>query len=263
MTAQKVNAASLRHDLMGFLAMRAQDPHANPAKLLAFRLSEHIATGHLPLSQLEDILCDLCRSSANARGERLAARAGVPEIDDWQRQFKRLVANQAKLGFAAFRKWVESEAIGLVVTAHPTFALTPKMRQRVLSAAAGKASRGKLTAEDIIRAQPPSLQGEHELAQDCITVMHQVIDQTSRLIFAQAAKSFPRDYTKLTPKLVSVASWVGYDLDGRRDIQWTDTFRLKLSEKAAKLDEYLAMAQVIADGLRPPASRYRTVLHAF
>ena len=249
MTAPKVNAASLRHDLMGFLAMRAQDPHANPAKLLAFRLSEHIATGHLPLTQLEDILCDLCRTSANARGERLAARAGVPEINDWQRQFKRLLSHQAKLGFAAFRKWAESEAIGLVVTAHPTFALTPKMRQRVLSAAAGKSSRGKLTAEDIIRAEPPSLQGEHRLAQDCITVMHQVIDQTSRLIFAQAAKSFPKDYTKLTPKLVSVASWVGYDLDGRRDIQWTDTFRLKLSEKAAKLSEYLAMAQAIADGL--------------
>lgn len=258
MTQKLPTAASLRHELMGFLQMRAQDPHANPAKLLAFRLSEEIASGKLPLDRLEEILCDLCKSAADERGARLAARAGVPDIEIWRRQFKKLVSQHAKSGFAAFQKWVESEAIGLVATAHPTFALTDKMRARVLHAASGKTSRKKLAAEDIIRAEPPSLQDEHAQAQACINVMHQVIDETSRIIFAQAAKSFPRHYTKLTPRLVSVASWVGYDLDGRRDIAWTDTFRLKLSEKATKLEEYHAMANHIAEPLRasgktPPA----------
>ena len=40
--------------------------------------------------------------------------------------------------------------------------------------------------------------------------------------------------------MVTVASWVGYDLDGRRDIQWSDTIRLKLGEKVAKLADYCA-----------------------
>jgi phosphoenolpyruvate carboxylase len=136
MTQKLPTAASLRHELTGFLQMRAQDPHANPAKLLAFRLSEEIASGKLPLDRLEEILCDLCKSAADERGARLAARAGVPDIENWRRQFKKLVSQHAKSSFAAFQKWVESEAIGLVATAHPTFALTDKMRARVLHAGA-------------------------------------------------------------------------------------------------------------------------------
>ncbi|MDC0147597.1 phosphoenolpyruvate carboxylase [Alphaproteobacteria bacterium] len=249
MPDKTISAASLRQELIGFLSLRSQDPHANPAKLLAFRLSEKIANGSVSLDQLEDVLCDLCKSSAQARGARLAIRAGLPEIDSWRRQFKKMIRQQASLGFGAFRKWAQSEAIGLVATAHPTFALTQEMRAQMLQSASGKSSRKKLSAKDIIRDQPPSLQGEHGQAQACIDVMHRVIDETNGMIFAQAAKSFPNDYTKLTPRLVSVASWVGYDLDGRRDIEWTDTFRLKLSEKAAKLAQYHAMAATLAQSL--------------
>ena len=61
--------------------------------------------------------------------------------------------------------------------------------------------------------------------------MHKVVDIANEMIFAQASKSFPKQWTQLTPQLVTVASWVGYDLDGRRDIQWSDTIRIKLERK--------------------------------
>ena len=37
------NAAALRRQLMNYLPMRAHDPHANAAKLLAYRLSDELA----------------------------------------------------------------------------------------------------------------------------------------------------------------------------------------------------------------------------
>ena len=140
------NAAALRRQLMNYLPMRDYDPHANAAKLLAYRLSDELAGNALNLDNLETILTDLCKSAARDRGQKLAARAGLPELENWQRKFKKILAQQAKGGFAAYRKWVESEAVGLVATAHPTFAMTDAMRAHVLAAALGTPKRGKLCA---------------------------------------------------------------------------------------------------------------------
>ena len=247
------NAAALKRQLMQYLPMRAHDPHTNPAKLLAYRLSDELAAGRLSLAEMENILANLCQTAARDRGKRLADRAGLGEIESWRRQFNKIIRQKAKSGFSAFRKWAESEAIGLVATAHPTFAMTDAMRAHVLAAASGAKAPRKLTADGIIRNEPPRLSDEHDEAQNCIRTMHRVIDDANAAIIKQAAKSFPNQWTKLTPQLITVASWVGYDLDGRRDIQWTDTIRLKLSEKAGKLADYLEIAQAIAaEGKAPP-----------
>ena len=246
------DAASLRKQLMQYWPMREHDPHANAAKLLAYRLSDELAAGDLTLPHLESILADLCKSAARERGTRLAQRAGLDDIDNWRRQFKKILAEKAKSGFTNFRKWVESDAIGLVATAHPTFAMTDAMTAHVLGAATGKPSRKKLSANAIIRNEPPSLSDEHAEAQKCIKTMHKVVDIANEMIFAQASKSFPKQWTQLTPQLVTVASWVGYDLDGRRDIQWSDTIRLKLEEKASKLQNYLDMAKAITENTNSP-----------
>ena len=107
------NAAALRRQLMDYLPMREQDPHANPAKLLAYHLSDELAGNALNLDNLETILTDLCAAAARDRGKKLADRAGLPELQNWQRKFKKVIAQQAKNGFKAFRKWAEGEAVGL------------------------------------------------------------------------------------------------------------------------------------------------------
>ena len=83
------NAAALRRQLMNYLPMRDYDPHANAAKLLAYRLSDELAGNALNLDNLETILTDLCKSAARDRGQTLAARAGLPELEKWQRKFSR------------------------------------------------------------------------------------------------------------------------------------------------------------------------------
>ena len=85
------NAAALRRQLMDYLPMRAQDPHANPAKLLAYRLSDELAGNALNLDNLETILTDLCAQPRASR-EKLADRAGLPELQNWQRKFKNYCA---------------------------------------------------------------------------------------------------------------------------------------------------------------------------
>ena len=38
--------------------------------------------------------------------------------------------------------------------------------------------------------------------------------------------------------MLGVSTWVGYDLDGRSDIGWADSFKLRLAEKAQSLSIY-------------------------
>ena len=121
--------------------------------------------------------------------------------------------------------------------------MTDAMRAHVLAAALGTPKRGKLCADDIT-PEPPSLQDEHGHARRNISVMHQVIDRANASI-GPGSEELSKQWSKLTPQMVTVASWVGYDLDGRRDIQWSDTIRLKLGEKVAKRD-YCAQGEAIA-----------------
>ncbi|HRO04481.1 MAG TPA: phosphoenolpyruvate carboxylase, partial [Terricaulis sp.] len=54
----------------------------------------------------------------------------------------------------------------------------------------------------------------------------------------------------IAPAPVRLATWVGYDLDGRTDIHWAQTIRFRLMEKAAQLARYAeALAALGADAL--------------
>ena len=50
-----------------------------------------------------------------------------------------------------------------------------------------------------------------------------------------ARELYPSEWQTLVPRLVSLASWVGYDHDGRSDIGWADTLRMRLKSKHAQL----------------------------
>jgi len=88
----------------------------------------------------------------------------------------------------------------------------------------------------------PTLQEEHVDAQAAIARIQAAVTALNSRILDVARKAFPDEWTKITPQLVSVYSWVGYDIDGRTDISWGDAIRLRLSEKSEQLARYLGRA---------------------
>jgi phosphoenolpyruvate carboxylase len=65
---------------------------------------------------------------------------------------------------------------------------------------------------------------------------------------------YPERWTELDPRLLTLASWVGYDLDGRSDIPWTMTFAKRLGVQVLQLERYHAEAQslrALVDGASP------------
>jgi len=62
-----------------------------------------------------------------------------------------------------------------------------------------------------------------------------------------AREAFPDQWTDLSPQLLHVYSWVGYDIDGRTDISWADAMRLRLREKFSQLVRYHSRARELAE----------------
>ena len=53
-----------------------------------------------------------------------------------------------------------------------------------------------------------------------------------------AREHWPEQWTKLEPRLVTLASWVGYDQDGRTDVTWTRTIAARLADKLEMIERH-------------------------
>ena len=60
-----------------------------------------------------------------------------------------------------------------------------------------------------------------------------------------ARERWPDEWHDLAPLPFRFASWVGYDMDGRTDIKWFHSIGFRLSEKAERLQRYLAELEAI------------------
>ena len=61
------------------------------------------------------------------------------------------------------------------------------------------------------------------------------IDRFNAALLSVARSAWPDRWTELDPRPVILSSWVGYDTDGRTDIGWWDTLRLRLEMKRRQL----------------------------
>src|SRR5690606_34156006 len=84
-----------------------------------------------------------------------------------------------------------------------------------------------------------SLQREHALSVEVIGRARAAIARAYQILISVARSHWPDRYRELTPRLLTVASWVGYDLDGRSDIGWTDTLHKRLVVQSVQLSAHL------------------------
>ena len=125
-----------------------------------------------------------------------------------------------------------------VFTAHPVFSLE----------AANSSKLSEMAGESLDKSFPDnaynprteiSLQDEHNEATSAIKNAREAIKLLHKKILKEKhSKNLP-GWRDTVPQLFAVSTWVGYDLDGRSDISWLDSFRLRLSEKKTSLDLYI------------------------
>lgn len=222
----------------------AGDPLMNSVRRLAYDLFRLISAEAVDIERLAATAKHFSdeglkeRAVAFAEAHRLAAPAPLDAL------VAEALAPYGNASFEEARKALEETRAGAVFTAHPTFAMSRALRAALAAIAEGA---NPAAIDNIAHAPDPAitLADEHADAQEAIARAQEAFRAINREILLWARARFPDRWPEIVPAPLSLATWVGYDLDGRTDIHWSQTFRLRLEEKAAQLRRYAARLRAV------------------
>jgi phosphoenolpyruvate carboxylase len=259
-------AESELRDLMGDLSkLRERNPFGNTVKLLALELGKKLDRGTLELGSIEDLIQHISAEAYEHRAGRISRYLGEHDAKKNEERLRAVFRQAAGMEgkskkpqktFAEFQALLERELFGIVITAHPTFSQSKPMMQALAELAIDRDADGKkLPARERSRllaqaravehrpAEKLDLTYEHELSLLAIENIHKALRRAYEIAFEVAAELYPDDWQKLSPRLLTIASWVGYDLDGRSDIRWSDTLLKRLKVQVLQLERYRATVE--------------------
>ena len=138
---------------------------------------------------------------------------------------------------------IEKEIYRAVFTAHPVFELTKTSSETISKCAEGNS---KIYKKNIYsQREKISLKEEHDEALNAIFNARKAISSLNRKILEKREKDQIPKWKEKLPLMLGVSTWVGYDLDGRSDISWLDTFYLRLLEKKIALAYYINLLDTL------------------
>ena len=259
--ASKLDELALREQLRQFRTKIPDEPGLNPIVNVAFDISRRLEAGDISMVDLRALAGRLMDRACTQRARRLRARIGYIDNAATLKDFTDGVDATATTSpdpgaaFAAFKARWETARSGIVLTAHPTFGVSEALSRHMVEIASGDQA-GDTTgiahgdpaplgdaasAKQSPHAHRPDdnvdLSYEHARAQEAVANLRNGYTDLLNAFYSTAANRFgDRAYT-LKPKLTSMASWVGYDLDGRTDIPWHRSYLIRLQEKRAALTD--------------------------
>lgn len=228
------------------------DPLTNSVFALAQTLFRDLETGKAKLADLSKLADEVHLDLIEERADRFRTQhAGGKAKNAWASLIEELETLAAQ-GFDVFKARVEQATGGIVFTGHPTFALSKDLRTALADhvVSATKTSRNMLMRQ--IRAdsrawnQQISLQGEHDEVQGAIAHAANAQLAYATVLISFSRKAFPDEWRSLKIFVPTLACWVGYDLDGRADIHWSQSLTFRLTEKAVQLDRYATQLESIS-----------------
>ncbi len=260
----------LRHRLAALRSEADADPFRNPVLLLALELSRLIDHGEAPPEIMADLVQRLSATAFVDRAERLTGYLqdlSIAANEAGLAATLRRLADDPPKSFSGLRAKLERPCFGIVLTAHPTFSQPMELADALLAVATGCDNEGvtldesaqQTLIDQVLRTEhlPPSpvtLALEHRWSMAALDRLQTALDRLTAVALDVAAELYPQRWTELVPCLATVASWVGYDLDGRSDITWTDTFAKRLEVKRAQFIRYrqrIAAIGATYDGVAP------------
>ncbi len=242
-------------------AQAAADPFSNPILLFALELTLRIDRGEIDLVELESLVQQLTVEAFTDRAQRLATYLGGNSMAENERAIAAMIEKKAAAGsFDDFRAAMARCMFGVVFTAHPAFSVTLDLAHKLAELATGQAIDGaaldSVAREERIAAalraehRPPaelSLEVEHLWVTEALNQAHDALEAVHRTALRVAREHWPEEWTNLEPRLVTLASWVGYDQDGRTDLTWTRTITARLKDKLAMIERYRRKVEVLQE----------------
>ncbi len=202
----------------------------NPVSALAETIEEQIHSKKISLKNLHELL-DLHSQKLWVKSvEKLKLQTGIN-------------VKSKPINFS--KREIDKPVYQAVFTAHPVFGLSKEASRQLCEAATLKMS--SLQVEPFTYRKKVTLAEEHSEALEAMNYARDAINKINREILNKRKKESPNGWKKTLPCMISVATWVGYDLDGRDDINWIDSFCIRLLEKVTAIESYLKQLKNIKE----------------
>jgi phosphoenolpyruvate carboxylase len=220
------------------------DPFTSPIRLMALDLKRAMDRGEIEAATVDAMIGRLSTDAFIGRAQRLSAYLGEVDPAANAATVERLVRELAQgaggvVPAEEFGRRVGRVLYGFVFTAHPTFSLSNRLQQAIVGLALAEDGKERAAilaeVERLPHAPEPKLDLAEEFRQSIAAIgqVRAALRRVYGIVLAVAEELYPGQWRSITPRLASVASWVGYDMDGRSDIPWTATLahRLMIQEK--------------------------------
>src|SRR5271166_1387652 len=226
-------------ELTARLSARAdEDPFGSPVLLMSLAITRQMDSDIITESEAAALISYLRDAAFADRATRLGKYVGGIDTAANDASLARLAQillrpdpRDSPIRWAEYRALTERTRFAAVFTAHPTFSLPLPVSQALAEAACGRPA----PAFESHRPPPITLRSEFDQAAAAIANGRDAIDRFNAALISVARGAWADRWTEFTPSPVVLSSWVGYDTDGRTDIGWWDTLRLRLEMKRRQL----------------------------
>ncbi|NLG74693.1 MAG: phosphoenolpyruvate carboxylase, partial [Xanthomonadaceae bacterium] len=250
-----LDETALRNELKSLRAQIPDQPSLNPVSGVAFNLSRRLEAGDIRFDDLKALSTRLMDSALVHRAFLLREQIGLENDETTSQEFSDFIAQLAEdtsdSGFEKFSARFARARNGIVFTAHPTFGLSEDLSNRLAEIAVSDSYDGKPLGIPHRPDPDLTLDYERERVQAAIRNLRSAYMDVLGDFFATAHKAYGDRAFTLKPQLATFASWVGYDLDGRTDINWAFSFIVRLKEKEAALadirERFLALKDLLGE----------------
>ena len=231
------------------------EPQFNPVKQLAFELSRDLEVGNLSLADMEAMIKVLSDRALLSRAREARGYIGGDllqtgaAVEAYRAFVRGVIAGSENTGqtlsFAAFKQMFERPQFGVVFTAHPTFAMSSELRRLLVDLIETPDLASDADFQKRLSLVPHRPDGEITLAseqaeaQSALRFSAEARRALHQVLLEEARDHYPDDWVDFTPNILTLNSWVGYDLDGRTDIRWNNSLQFRLIEKRAQLSRHL------------------------
>ncbi|MCI5044315.1 MAG: phosphoenolpyruvate carboxylase, partial [Aquisalinus sp.] len=230
-------AGTLRQRLGELRQYITVDPLSNPVRQLAHEISIQIESGNLSSEKLSELIKLYSDNAFLDRSRALEAYLELNSEEVPEGRLSRAIDNSISVDdFTKFcDAWQETTDV-IVFTGHPTFILSEAQRKSLVKNASGDDI--DLSKLEHYPDSPITLKNEHEAVLDAMEQASNAISLFHSKLIEKASLQFPDHWRSFSPAPMKLATWVGYDMDGRSDIGWQDVIRHRLIEKVRRLGIY-------------------------
>jgi phosphoenolpyruvate carboxylase len=244
--------AELAHSLLALtgqlVANAEENPFGNPVLSVALAITRQLDAGEMDERTVTALVRELRDGAFADRAKRIAGYVGGVDqaandrvLASLAQHLLRPDPNDSPVPWAKFSELVNRTRYAAVFTAHPTFALPEAVNRALADAASGRPAQHF----ESHRPSRPTLRQEFDAACHAISHGRDALDRFNAALLTVARSAWRDRWCELLPRPIILSSWVGYDTDGRTDIGWWDTLRLRLEMKRLQLERLRAQTAVL------------------